>query len=288
MKAIALINRANAERAHVEQALRAAGIDAPVERVAGHRIAARAKSAVGKGAALVIVGGGDGSVGAAAGALAGGKAALGILPLGTLNHFARDLGIPSDITEAAQAIANGRARRVDLAEVNGRAFVNNAAVGLYPLMVVDREAQRQRLGRSKRLAMLVASLRTMARFHASRLMISTDGGEARIDTPLLFVGNNDYRLAIPGAGRRASLDEGRLCVMLMRSKSLPGFLAATARALLGLGRPDDMARLDNVRELTVDSRRRRLAIAIDGEQAELAPPLVFRIRPKALRVVVPR
>ncbi len=288
MKVVILINRAQAQAADAGQALRAAGIDGPIERVAGGRIAARARAAVKAGATLVIVGGGDGSVGAAAGALAGTRAALGILPLGTLNHFARDLGLPFDLAEAALAVAGGRVTRVDLAEVNRRAFVNNAAIGLYPLMVVDRDSQRQRLGRSKRLAMLVASLRTMARFHSRRLTISADGGEARVDTPLLFVGNNDYRLAMPGAGRRESLAGGRLDVLVMRSKSLPGVLAATARALAGLSRDDDMVRLDGVRRLKVDSRRRRLRIAIDGEQAEMAPPLVFRIRPKALRVVVPR
>jgi diacylglycerol kinase family enzyme len=155
-------------------------------------------------------------------------------------------------------------------------------------MVVDRDAQRQRLGRSKRLAMLVASLRTMARFHARRLKLSIDGGEARVDTPLLFVGNNDYRLALPAAGQRESIDAGELCVMVMRSKSLPGFLAATGRALLGISRADDMVRLDDVRELQVDSARSHLTLAVDGETVTLAPPLTFRIRPKALKVMVPR
>jgi YegS/Rv2252/BmrU family lipid kinase len=287
MKALALINRANAQRADAEHALRAAGIEAAIERLAGDRIAARSKAAVRDGVTLVIVGGGDGSVSAAAGALAGSEVALGILPLGTLNHFARDLNIPFDIDQAAAAIAVGRERRVDIAEVNGRAFVNNASIGLYPLMVMDRDAQRERLGRSKRMAMLIASLRTMTRFHARRLKLSIDGGEARVDTPLLFVGNNDYRLAFPGAGRRETLDGGELSVMVMRSKSLPGFLAATGRALLGIGRQDDMVRLEGVRELKVDSARSRLTLAIDGETVTLAAPLTFRIRPKALRVIVP-
>lgn len=288
MKALALINRANAQRADEEQALRAAGIEAAIERLAGAGIAARAKAAVRDGATLVIVGGGDGSISAAAGALAGSKAALGILPLGTLNHFARDLGIPFDLDQAAAAIASGKERRVDIAEVNGRAFVNNASIGLYPLMVLDRDAQRQRLGRSKRLAMLVASIRTMTRFHARRLKLSTDGGEARVDTPLLFVGNNEYRLALPGAGRRETLDRGELSVMVMRSKSLPGFIAATGRALLGISRDDDMVRLEGVRELKVDSARSRLTLAMDGETVTLPTPLTFRIGPKALRVIVPR
>ena len=288
MDAVTILNRRKAGAREVEQALAAAGIAGPVALADGSEVASQVRKAVKQGARRVIVGGGDGTVNSAAGALAGSKVGLGILPLGTLNHFARDLGIPFDLDQAAAAIASGKERRVDIAEVNGHPFVNNASIGLYPLMVLDRDAQRERLGRSKRLAMLVASLRTMTRFHARRLKLSTDGGEARVDTPLLFVGNNDYRLALPDAGRRESLDGGRLCIMVMRSKSLPGFLAATGRALLGISRQDDMVRLDDVRELKVDSARSHLTLAMDGETVTLAPPLTFRIRPRALRVIAPR
>lgn len=292
MRAITLVNIGGGSVADgiadtIGAALAAAGLDSQVLLVEGADCAARAADQVRQGFDLIIAAGGDGTMGAIAGALAGKGSSMGILPLGTLNHFARDLGIPPDLDEAAQVIAAGRERRVDIAEVNGRAFVNNASIGLYPLMVVDRDAQRERLGRSKRLALIVASLRTMARFHSRRLKLGIDGGEARVDTPLLFVGNNDYRLAFPGAGSRDSLEEGELCVMVMRSKSLPGFLAATARALVGLGGKDDMARLDSVKELKVDSPRSQLTLAIDGETAAMAPPLTFRIRPQALRVIVP-
>lgn len=286
MDALVLINRDRAGDA-VTGALRAAGITGPVEAIDPRAVAKRVQSAVRDGTRLVVVGGGDGTVSAAAASLAETRTRLAILPLGTHNHFARDLGIPLDLQQAAATIVAGKERRVDVAEVNGRVFVNNAAVGLYPLMLVDRQSQQRRLGRSKRLAMAVASLRTMARFHASRLTLSANGGEARVDTPLLFVGNNDYRLAIPGAGRRERLDGGLLCVLVMRSKSLPGVLAATARALVGLSREDDMVRLDSVTELKVASRRGRLTLGIDGETVTMETPLTFRIRPKALKVIAP-
>lgn len=271
----------------VDEALTEAGIDSKVLPVEGQDCAAHAADHVAKGAELIIAAGGDGTIGAVAGELAGTKTRMGILPLGTLNHFARDLGIPADLGEAVKVIAAGKARLVDIAEVNGRAFVNNAAIGLYPLMVIDREAQRERMGRSKRLALLVASLRTMARFHSRRLRLCIDGGETRADTPLLFVGNNDYRLALPGSGRRERLDEGKLSVLVMHSKSLPGFLGATGRALLGISRADDMVRLDGVHELKVDSHRPHLTLAMDGETIALSPPMTFRIRPKALTVIAP-
>ena len=272
----------------VHEALATAGVRARVEPVGGAEIAGRARSAVAEKAKLLIVAGGDGSVSAAAGELAGSSVALGILPLGTLNHFARDLGIPADLANAAELIVTGKSTRVDVAEMNGRVFVNNSAVGLYPLMVVDRDSQRRRLGRSRRLSMFVASVRTLARFGHQRLTLTLNREKARLDTPLLFVGNNDYRLDIPGAGRRESLDDGRLTILVMRKKTRRGFLAATVRALIGRVRDDDMVRLDNAQRLRVDSRRSSLVVSLDGEVLRLPPPLDYRIRKRALAVIAPR
>jgi len=271
----------------VESALEAARIDADVDLISGGDCEVRSRAIAERGDPLLIVGGGDGSVGAAAAALAGTKTALGILPLGTLNHFARDLGVPLRLEEAARLIADGTERRVDVAEMNGRVFINNSAIGLYPLMVVDRDLQRKRLGRSKRLAMLVASARTLARFNHQRLTLTVNDEKARIDTPLLFVGNNDYRLDLGAPGRRESLNDGRLCVLVMRKKTRRSLLAASIRALLGRTRRDDMVRLEGVERLRVDSRRSRLAVSLDGEVLRTRPPLDYRIRKQALRVIAP-
>ena len=275
-------------RDEIAAALAAHGIGGEVELVDGEDLAGRACEAVEAGAALVIVGGGDGSISAAAGALAGTETALGLLPLGTLNHLARDLGIPAKLDEAAAVIAAGQRRPIDVAEVNGRVFVNNAAIGLYPLMVLDREAQQHRLGRSKRLAMLVAAVRTLIRFRHHRLSLTVnDQDKAAIDTPLLFVGNNDYSLELPRAGTRAALDDGRLCVMVMRKTGRAGLIAATLRVLAGRVRSDDMIRLDDVTRLRVACRRSYLTLAIDGETAQLRAPLEFCIRRGALTVIPP-
>lgn len=294
MRATALLNRGGGAMAtdpglaaKVVAALGECGIDASVAEVEGGAVEERARAAATRGDPLLIVGGGDGTVSAAASALAGSATALGILPLGTLNHFARDLGIPFDVRQAALVIARGNERRVDIAEMNGRVFINNSAVGLYPLMVLDRDSQQRRLGRSKRLAMLVASARTLARFHHQRLVLTINDEHERVDTPLLFVGNNDYRLELPAAGQRDRLDDGRLCVCLLRSKSRIGFVAATVRALAGRSRPDDMIRLDDVERLRVGSRRSRLTVSLDGETQRMKPPLEYRIRKQALKVMTP-
>jgi YegS/Rv2252/BmrU family lipid kinase len=271
----------------VTAALKAAGIDAKIELIDGGDCEVRAKAVAERGDKLVIIGGGDGSISAAASALAGSNTALGVLPLGTLNHFARDLGIPTDIDEAAKLIAAGTERSVDVAEMNGRVFINNSAIGLYPLMVRDRDAQRKRLGRSKRLAMIVASARTLARFNHQRLTLTVNDEKARIDTPLLFVGNNDYRLDIGAAGQRESVEDGQLSVFVMRKKTRRGLIAASVRALFNRARDDDMVTLENVQRLRVGSSRRQLAVSLDGEVVRADPPLDYRIRKGALRVIAP-
>jgi YegS/Rv2252/BmrU family lipid kinase len=271
----------------VRAALSKAGVAGEIFVLDAAKCADQAKDAVKAGVPLVIAAGGDGTVAAVAGALADSGTRLGILPLGTLNHFARDLGIPDDLDEAARLLAVSKVQTVDLAELNGRIFINNSAIGLYPMMVLDRDAQQRRLGRSKWLALVVASIRTLARFRHQRLRLTVNGRPAPADTPLLFVGNNDYRLELPNAGSRDSLNDGRLCVLVMRSRGRAGFLAATARALLGRTRGDDMVRLDGVTDLRVDSHRSQLSVSLDGESCHFAPPLDYRIRPGALKVVAP-
>ena len=290
-----LLNRAGGSLAadpaladRARDALTGAGLDVEVELLGGGECAVRCRAIAERGDPLVIVGGGDGTISAAASALAGAETLLGILPLGTLNHFARDLGLPTDLGEAARLIAAGKERRVDIGEMNDRVFINNSAIGLYPLMVVDRDLQRKRLGRSKRLAMIVASLRTLIRFNHHRLTLTVNEERTgRVDTPLLFVGNNDYRIDIGAPGQRERLDGGELYVLVMRKKSRAGLLAASIRALLGRSHPDDMVQLEGVERLRVSSHRPQLAVSLDGEVVRRAPPLEYKVRKKALRVVAP-
>ncbi len=274
--------------AKARKALADAGVDAEDELVSGGECAVRCRAVAERGDELLVVGGGDGTVSAAASALVGTETRLGILPLGTLNHFARDLGIPNDIDEAAKLIASGKERRVDVGEMNQRIFINNSAIGLYPLMVVDRDLQRMRLGRNKRLAMIVASLRTLVRFNHQRLTLTVnEESSGRIDTPLLFVGNNEYRTDITAPGSRERLDGGRLCVLVMRKKTRRGLIAASIRALFDRVRPDDMVRLDDVERLRVGSHRSQFAVSLDGEVVRAKPPLDYKIRKQALRVIAP-
>jgi YegS/Rv2252/BmrU family lipid kinase len=271
----------------VATALRDAGLGVEVELIDGGACSVRCAAIAERGDELVIVGGGDGTISAAASALVGTDTRLGILPLGTLNHFARDLGIPTDVGEAAKLIAGGNERRVDVAEMNDRIFINNSAIGLYPLMVIDRDLQQRRLGRSKKLAMIVASLRTLVRFGHQRLTLTVNDEKERVDTPLLFVGNNDYRIDLGAPGQRESVDDGQLCVMVMRKKTRRGLIAASIRALLNREHDDDMEKIDGVERLRVGSHRSFIPVSLDGEVVGAAPPLDYRIRKGALRVIAP-
>jgi diacylglycerol kinase family enzyme len=274
--------------AKVSAALDGAGIAATIEEVDGPDLEKRAAALATAGATMVIAAGGDGTLSAVASGLVGTDCALGILPLGTLNHLARDLGIAFDLGEAAAVIATGNRRRIDAAKLNGRTFVNNSAIGLYPLMVADREGQQEQLGRSKKLAMLVAGLRTLVRFHHYRLSLTVNDGEAAtIDTPLLFVGNNLYRLAMPRAGCRDRLDEGRLSVAVARKAGRWGLARAMLASLFGRSGSGNLVELDNVTRLQVASRRSHLTVSCDGETLRLVPPLDYQIRPKALWVIAP-
>jgi diacylglycerol kinase family enzyme len=262
------------------------GIEAEIRTT--DRIAeAFADAASADGIDAVVAGGGDGTVSCAAAALAGTGRPLGIIPLGTLNHLARDAGIPLDLDEAAALVATGRARRIDLGEVNGRTFVNNSAIGLYPRIVRDREAQEDDLGRGKRRAMLAASFRALRGFGRHRLTVRTGGQAAPMRTPLLFVGNNRYETSLLSFGRRKALDGGGLCLYAPLVRSRLHLLGLGLRGLFGLAGQRDFLALDGLSEILVESPRLMLSVSVDGEVERMETPLCYRIRPGALRLIMP-
>ena len=240
------------------------------------------------GVDALVAAGGDGTIGTAAAAVAGTGMPLGILPLGTLNHFAKDAGIPLDLEEAVAAIAGGRTRKVDIAEVNGRVFINNSAVGLYPQLVRSREAQQEKLGRSKKLAMVVAAARTMWRFSKHRLTIRVEGQEAPIETPLLFVGNNRYQVSPFALGTREAIDRGELCLYAPLARTARQFFSISLRAIFGRAEDqEDFVTLNGVRAVEIGSRYKRLMVATDGEATSMETPLRYKVRPGALTLLVP-
>ncbi len=273
--------------AEIEAAFAEVGVAVALELLSGEAVAERARELA--GARLIVVGGGDGTLGCAAGVLAGTGTALGILPLGTRNHLAGELGIPADLPRAARVIAEGQRRRIDLARVNGRAFVNNACVGFYPAMIRFRDAGGVPEGaRWKKLAAVPAALAALKRMRHHRLRLRVSGLDREVVTPMLFVGNNRYRLEPGHVGERAALDDGKLSVFAIRSRHRVALLGFAARTMLGRADPErDFATIADTPELTVSGRSRAVSVAVDGEVAHLAMPLRFAVEPCALTVIAP-
>lgn len=290
-----LVNRAGGAAAaardglagQIAAAFAAAGVVARVELLSGADIAVAANRLAGTARRLVVAGG-DGTIGSVAQALRGSSTELALLPLGTLNHFCRDLGIPADLAAAAALAAHGRAVPVDLGEVNGRCFINNASLGLYPAMVRAREGYRRRLGWPKWLAALPAGWRTLGRLRNRHLAIDLGHGPDALVTPLVLVGNNRYSLAAGQLGARASLRDGTLSVYAVARRGRGGLVWFALRALAGkVDRRVDFDTLGDYPALTLHAAQPAIALALDGEVTMLAVPLRFRTLPGALRVVVP-
>jgi diacylglycerol kinase family enzyme len=235
----------------------------------------------------VVVGGGDGSLRTAASVLAGTGIPLGIVPLGTLNHFAKDLDIPLSLAEAAATIASGRTRVIDLAEVNGEIFINNSSIGVYPYMVIDREQRRTRHRIAKWMAMVPAFFRMMRHFPRRRLRILAGGFERPYRTPCLFVGNNEYRMELFALGRRQRFDSGKLWFYVVKPREPLAFFWMVCR--MCAGRLDQARDLDTFElpEAEVDAKTSRLPVALDGDVEIMHTPLRYRARPGALCVIAP-
>jgi diacylglycerol kinase family enzyme len=248
-------------------------------------IAARARQAAARGDVLVAAGG-DGTVSSVAAVAVEADATLGVLPMGTLNHFAKDLGVPLQLGGAVQAIVHGHVRQIDVGEVNGRIFVNNSSVGLYPRMVWEREAERRR-GRKKWTAFTIAMLRTWRDYGTVAARIEIDDTAALVRTPFIFIGNNEYRAEGFQLAGRAALDSGHLSIFVVPEYGRFEILTVPLRALtrrLHDTRPFTSYRATAV---SVDVGRHRVNVACDGEVAIMRAPLQYRIRPRALRAVAP-
>ena len=267
------------------------GIVAELEMVEGDALIAAAQRAKTKAENreidTVIVGGGDGTISSVAAVLAGTKVPLGILPLGTLNHFAKDAGIPLGLEDAIALIATASPRAVDRAEANGRIFVNNSSIGMYPHMVVDRERRRRRSHINKWAATILSSFHMVRRFPLTKLRVRTEEGSEPCRTPCLFVGNNKYDLNLLSLGKRESLDAGELWLYISKHQTRLSLFWFTLRTLLGLADPASDLRMLPVKHTEITAKKNRLFVTFDGEIEIMRPPLRYKTRPGALYVYAP-
>jgi len=264
-----------------------AGIDARIHQVDSQNIDEIAEHVAAGNSDIVIAAGGDGTIGTVASALVNGPKSLGVLPLGTLNNFSKDLGIPQDVPSAIDIIAANHTVRIDVGNVNGRHFINNSSIGLYPRIVRDRE-KLQRLGRGKWWAAAWAALRMMQISPFLRVKLKLDNDELARKTLFVFIGNNAYEMDLYNIGRRSRLDRGVLSVYLLRGRGRWGVISMVIRTFLGLLRQTKNFEELQTDELTIEMRRKKILVATDGEVSMMDAPLRYKIEPGVLNVIVPR
>ena len=253
----------------------------------GDDIAEFARRAAAGNVGIIVAGGGDGTISAVAVEAIKAKKTLGILPLGTLNNFSKDLRIPQDLAEAVRVIAEGNTKQIDVGEVNGRIFVNNSSIGLYPSLVRRRERQ-QRLGYGKWRAAFWAGFKILRRSPFLNVKLNIEGEVILRRTPFVFVGNNEYEMDFFNIGRREKLDDGRLSVYFLHRSGRSGLFLLALRTIFGrLRQARDFEEI-NIEEITIETRKKRMLVAFDGEVSVLQMPLEYKIHPRVLRVLAPK
>lgn len=274
-------------REDVERLFRDAGMDPQMHELTDPAAIPEAvRRALAGRPEAVVVGGGDGTVSAAAAVLAGGATPLGVLPLGTLNHFAKDAGIPTDLPDAVGTVAARHTRPVDVGRVNDRIFINNASIGIYPSIVESRDRLRAE-GRSKWAALVLATANVLRREGEVAIRLEDDRARTLARTPFVFVGNNEYLAEGFRLGARTRLDAGKLYVYFappVRTRNLPRLFAA---ALFGVARREHALHSLAGTRFWIDTPAKAINVACDGEVLTLTTPLDYRSWPGALTLLVP-
>jgi diacylglycerol kinase family enzyme len=264
------------------------GIEAEAHLCEGARLTETARKLATRGDLdAVVAAGGDGTVSAVAAGVVGSGAnvTVGVIPLGTLNHFSKDLGI-GDVETAVDTIAAGVTKRIDVGEVNGHVFINNSSIGLYPEIVVQRDEERHTKGTGKWRAMVRAAWRLLLRFPLLHVAIALAGQVLSARTPVVFVGNNEYEINMRSLGVRKRLDAGALSVYMVRVTSRLRMLWVVIKELLQRGDPPELE-VHAVERADIVTSKRRLKVALDGEVVRMKPPLTYRSLAGALRVFAP-
>ena len=288
---------ADAKRAIVETALRAAGrhgkllFSRPEELTrAAHQAAT---TALASRTAVVAVGG-DGTLNAVAQSAHAVGCAMGVVPQGTFNYFARTHGIPADPAAAMRVLLGAVPTPVQVAAVNDRVFLVNASLGLYPDLLEDREAYKARFGRSRWVALWAAGLTLLRAQRQLRLRIAQGGSVREVRTLTLFVGNNRLQLEQLGVQPEARTERasgGRITAVMLRPIGTMSMIKLMLHGAMGtLGEAQSVERFEfdqMVVKPTLPQGRRGVKVAFDGEVTRMRAPFDFRVLAKPLYLLKP-
>lgn len=281
----AIVNRTAGSAAEAVAALQEAGGFDVIEADAA-QVGSAVRDAVAAGHRRIVVAGGDGTIGAAAAELVGSSVELAVIPGGTLNHFARDHGIPGDTAEAILLARTGTARSIDVGKVNDRVFLNTSSVGAYAAFVRTRDHIESAWGYT--IASAIAAVRTWFSMHRFAVEVTGPEGPRVFRTPLLFIGVGERELRAPSLGGRVAGGASGLHVMVVRGRTRGAVLAlalgAAIRGVRGVPAPHlDTVVLDRC---TVTLRRKTL-VSTDGELVRLEPPFEYELVRGAIQLVQP-
>ena len=271
-------------------ALEQAGIDAGLDVVRlakGVDCTAIIREQMAMGRRLFVAAGGDGTISNVVQPLVNTEATLGVIPVGTFNHFARDVGIPLDWRRALEVALSGTTRQIDTGHVNDRFFINNLSIGLYPELVSRREERGRHYPRWK--ARIYAAVATLRKYPYVSLAVETDYLHEIIRTHVFVVSNNSYDLSRLGVqASRTTLEEGRLSVYWLPKVPRLQLTRFLAHYFAGRVTNTPGFRSFRTQRLRVQSPRHHLHLGIDGEVFTMEPPLVITAVPRSLLVKVPR
>lgn len=246
-----------------------------------------AERAAADGHATLVAAGGDGTISAVAGVAHRHGLRLGVVPMGTFNYFARGLDLPEEPEAALDLIATGTTRSVPVGEINGKLFLNNASLGLYPAILARREGTYRRWGRS-RIAAHWSVLSTVMRFHRPlQLRVTVDGREIGRRTPLVFVARSAHQLELFGLDGADDVRAGRFALFLAPDTGRMGlarFALRLAAHSMARGRDFDFIAGTSI-DVETDAPRR--LVACDGERETMAQPFRFRMSDAPLAVIAP-
>ena len=282
----AFLNKAGGSADDARKAVEGAGLE--VEEVAPDQLRSRLQQAIADGARRLVVAGGDGTIGTAASLVAGKNIELAILPAGTLNHFAKDHDIPSDLAEAAALAQNGTIDGADIGYMKDSVFLNTSSIGAYVTFVRVRERFEKFFG--YKIASFIALLRMFSTLRTFTVELEVEGVKKSYRTPLVFIGVGERELQPPELGNRIAGGQRALHVMVIRGRKRARlFAVAYAGIAGGIAHAKRLQEFESflVDSVTVDLTRPSATIALDGELKAHTSPLEYRIERDAIRLVVP-
>ena len=272
----------------LRQLFEARGIDARLHAFDKNSLSGIFERADAASVDAVVVCGGDGSILAVVNALGARKLPLGLLPGGTMNILARDLGLPHELEAAADVILGGRVRAIDVGYVNEHPFLCNSAIGLMPHLARTREKLREVSWWKKWPMVLhhaITLIRTYPRLHVK---IETEGATRVFRTRAIAVSNNPLSDAQGPIPPRETLDAGKLGIYIARDTSRWAVIRVAALMMAGAWQQDETVACLAIKSAVLSlGRARPLSVMNDGEPTQLLTPLNYTIRPQALRVMVP-